>query len=788
MRARITVIGMSLALAVATTALAAAQDLRCQRMIGTKARAFVAKHLRLVERCRLQDLATPASCPAPDGSKLARLQAQLRDGVAAACGDVTLADLGFPGECADLSPGDFTLGELQDCIDDSHTAIAGALADVELDPTVVGPLDGPTLVCQRTIVAAASRFLDAVMKSVQRCRNDILAGRLALDPTTCAVGDPKTSAAIAKARAKARARILSKCDSAAVTALEACEPDQAAAEPAADCILDAKQDAADNIDPPGLIQYEFPPPATPTPTATPGICCDGHVNRPAEECDGADDAACPGQCGACGGFFECLCLTIPRERIVEHANADLDIGWTGLSHDSKIVEGGGYTADLWDCDGPGGPDTLCTVGPSCSLPPHAFCRSTKNGAGANVGPPYEDADAICASLGQGTCRKTRGGAMGPHCEIQFQKECDTDLQCPLPGDRCVKTFHGAPLPITAGSVKVCIENTFSEDVVGTTDLASGAGAVRVRQISKTYLALNGFEPCPVCGGYCEASNATELDPGGRLPCKTDADCFAAPHVCVHEAKCSFGQNIDEPCRPDPPFGGPTVFFGNPSIDCPSSPATTVAGRPDILFDPATTSDVTSLTFVPCMSSGFGKECSLGVNDARPCATAGDCPGGTCQERCNCPAQPQPNACEAACRGGSNDAELCDVDPDCPGGFCHVADCRLNPADTDSVQEGVCTVGPLDEHCSKTLHRSCSFDSECARSTACPTCQADETCVSSFRECFLNPIERAGAPGVTGRVGAAIFCVPSSAPAVNTVAGLPGPGALTQPETTLDVGF
>jgi hypothetical protein len=59
---------------------------------------------------------------------------------------------------------------------------------------------------------------------------------------------------------------------------------------------------------------------------------------------------------------------------------------------------------------------------------------------------------------------------------------------------------------------------------------------------------------------------------------------------------------------------------------------------------------------------------------------------------------------------------------------------------------------------------------------------------SFRQCFVNPIQRTGAPGMPDRAAAALFCIPATSPAVDGVAGLPGPGALTQPITSLYSGF
>ena len=783
----------TLMLAVSVEAPAAAdRKLECQRSIGTAAKRFVRQGLKLEEDCRLAELALDGTCSAPDPGRVAKLRGKLNAALAKRCAAVDLAALGFPGPCPDDTGGDFDVFDLQECIRLTHEAVIASLADVEVDPDLVsGSVDVDTVACQKRIANSGVRFVDTVLKSVQRCRHAILAGKVTgIDPATCATADAKTRESIADARATAVRRILGRCNDARVLDLQVCEPDPPGnAAAAAECVLDAKRAAVDSTSPPGLIQYEYQPWPTPTPTASSAHCGDGVVNRIVEECDGADDAACPGRCGAANGFFECLCSDKKRVRVVEHNGSDLDIGWMGLSHESDIVEGGGYVTDLWDCDGPAGPDTVCIVGPSCSLPPHSPCGSTKNGVAAKVGPPYEDGDAICNALGQGTCRKTRGGATGPHCEIDFKKECDDDTQCTTPGDRCVRPFHGPPLPLTAGGIQVCIHNLMAEDIVGTEDLATGAGALRIRQIARTFAGGTAASPCPVCGGFCASSTATTVDPGGRLPCAGDADCRTPPYVCVLEPVCSFGQNKDKPCRPNPPFGGPTKIFGNPSLDCPMSPAATHYGSPDVLFNPATTGSLSLPSSVACTSPGFsGKVCVRGASDGRPCAAESECPDGECRHQCTCPNQVAPNACMAACVGGANDASPCDADDECPGGFCHAGDCRLDPTDTSSTEEGRCTVGPIDRRCSVTTYRSCVSDAECQPSPTCPGCRAGEQCMNSARPCFLNPIVRTGVPGTPDRIGVATFCVPRAGPPVDGVAGLPGPGALTQPATSLYTGF
>jgi hypothetical protein len=299
-------------------------------------------------------------------------------------------------------------------------------------------------------------------------------------------------------------------------------------------------------------------------------------------------------------------------------------------------------------------------------------------------------------------------------------------------------------------VSACVANIFSEDVVGTMELTTGASAVRLRQQSITYLGPSIEEPCPVCGGFCG-------DPAGgtRRLCSSNADC--GPGVqCVADAICSFGPNVDEACRPDPPYGGPTALFGTTSVDCPPFPYADISGGgSDILFDPRTTGTATLTPSVPCSAAHFaGNACIGGPDGGRPCAGGSDCPSGTCSPRCFCSGQRQPNACEPACVGGSNDAAPCGADSDCAGGgFCHPGDCRLNPEDTDSAQEGRCSV-------------------------------------PAGRECFVNSgIMRQGSAGIPQRTTAGVYCVPpTDSAAVNITFGLPGPAALTQPETTIEAGL
>ncbi len=766
----------------------------CVNGIAKAGRKFVKDRFKAIAKCKNADLKASGSCDTAkrDGA-LTKAETKLSDGLDKSCsfsGTVAseranLANIGFPGQCVDDTPlTAFDKADLKVCIRDSHIAIVDELLGVEYDGTVSGPLEKADLKCQQEIAKSAQKLTDCVLSKVQKCRKGILSGKITGVPAEyCQTQDDKTEAAIDKCKTKTREAILKKCSDLQVDALKVCEPDQDNVNDAAECVVNAHVRRADSVeptDPPDLIDYEY---------ADPGICGDGIINTLDEECDGASDAACPGQCGSAlepDGYFACLCKTPPagaawqkRERIVEHANADLDNGWTGQSHDSGVVEGGGYLAELYDCDGNGD----CIVGPNCSDPPHAPCGTT--GGGGNT---HEDADAICANLGQGTCRKERT-AIGPHCYNNIKQECDPKLPsdpiCSAPGDFCVRSFHGAPLPIAAGGVPVCIVIVFSEDVVGTTNLITGASAVNYREDSITHSGLALNKPCPVCGGFCENSE--------RTPCSVDADCGAGV-TCVTAALCSDGPNQDKPCRTSAPFGGPTDFFGTTSVDCPPFVAQDISGGGlDLVIHPITTGTVQRLPAFACDAVGAtGNACVGGSSEGRPCTTGSECPGGSCLPQCFCPsgggAFQRPNACEPACVGGDVDADPCSVDSDCPGGgFCHAADCRPNPGDPDSIGEGQCTTGPATGVCSVSVFKTCNSDGECQGSN-CTFCEPGETCVFESRQCFVNSgIIRGGVPGVPDRRTATTFCLQGTASSsINNVAGLPGPGAITRPISSIVV--
>jgi hypothetical protein len=123
----------------------------------------------------------------------------------------------------------------------------------------------------------------------------------------------------------------------------------------------------------------------------------------------------------------------------------------------------------------------------------------------------------------------------------------------------------------------------------------------------------------------------------------------------------------------------------------------------------------------------------------------DCLGEPADSDCYCPGQVAPNACT--------------------DGVCN--------------ESGVCENGPIDGTCSGAPYR------QCRSGTGSEDCEdvfpgAGE-CVDQLRACFGSTIERSGECGIPTSTAVAVFCVAATrAAAINTIAGLPGPAAISIP--------
>jgi hypothetical protein len=105
--------------------------------------------------------------------------------------------------------------------------------------------------------------------------------------------------------------------------------------------------------------------------------------------------------------------------------------------------------------------------------------------------------------------------------------------------------------------------------------------------------------------------------------------------------------------------------------------------------------------------------------------------------------------------------------------------------------GECMTGPDDRFCDAIVKASgagffgCTRDADCAESSV--GVPAGFCTLVQRRECFLDPIIAIGEPDPQFPIGAATFCIGkvASSPAINTVAGLPGPARIiNQAKSTL----
>ena len=833
-------VAVSIAFAVAAPTLHAQvvsnkDQRKCIETIAKNGAKYVTGRLKELSKCADKNMKDTGGCDlVKRDAKLAKAETKLKEGIDKKCGDaskfglpdLTLQLLGFPGKCDDPNGAPFTNDELETCIFETHRDAADALFDAQygsngLDAALSFEDQGNDATtakdlgkCQKEISKNAQKFVKTLLKEVQKCRNGLQAGKTSgFLPTDCADNavEPKVKEKIDKTETKLRDKIASKCTDAMIGLMDVCGGLGTEAL-TTDCIVDTHRDACDNPDqgePADLIDIEYRQPAS---------CGDNIKNDPAvtgsgnfviapapEECDGTDDADCPGLCGAVGTNFACLCTDVPRMRVIESGTLNGDNGWNGIAHDTATVGGSGHVLDLYDCDGPGGPDTECTVGPSCNNAPHQSCVT----------------DAACVGVGN-FCRK-RATATGPHCNENVQIACTGNGDCPGLTDFCRKVAASTPIPTSAGGVSTCTVNLLQEDITGTVDTVTGAGSIRLRQKAVTHLGLVQEQPCPLCGGFCANAIA---DAAFRTPCADDSDCPATV-TCVLDNVCSWGPSADLLCRPDPPFGGTNPVFGTTSVDClPNSGQDISSGGLDITTDPRTTGTATLLPSFTCTAPGFaGNKCILGPDTGDDCVVDSDCAGaavGSCTGQCFCPAgiglATAPNACNSACRGGTNDYASCAADSDCPGGFCQDASCRLaqlvcvggtnngdacaadtdcsggNCGDLDSTQEGFCPNGPFDSICSITTFKQCAgSDLNCRPSSVggtCEFCEETEVCITRPKQCFLNEgIVRMGSPGNPTRSRAAAFCIPGSGNAsVDAGGGFPGPGTTEGEEDIFFTGF
>ncbi len=319
-------------------------------------------------------------------------------------------------------------------------------------------------------------------------------------------------------------------------------------------------------------------------------------------------------------------------------------------------------------------------------------------------------------------------------------------------------FFGPSLPLSSGGVPICVVNEVVGVTNGTLDVATGDLVYDYRLISHVHSGLDIAQPCPSCVGDVTV----------------DDD--------VKDGTCDGGPNDGDPCDAD----ALSPSFGAVSFDCtPQAPIKDLS----ITFNDATTGTKTRTITAgnPSCTAVVGPKCF--------CDTCNSPGGEACASNADCPISGgSPGVCGGRrCLGGSNPGEPCVTSSSCPGGSCARPGVPSNPTacvDDSAIpgdgsvcmdvggDQGRCPEGPIDNVCAAPeSFRSCSVPTQVV------DCPITGTCVSVNRPCFLPTVTRTGTPGPGGGAYAGDFCIaPTSAPAVDTVAGLPGLGTLILPYT------
>jgi len=676
---------------------------KCQNVIGGESRLFINRKMRARTRCldlqlkgKLSDtINCLAEVPPGTGNRdtdqlIQKAFKQLEDKLRRGCRNADLETIGFPGSCP--ATGGFSLGDLQSCLETSlETALDQAIL-------LLVPFTSPVATATPTPEETATP------SEAPTPTETASLGPPTASPPPGETPTPTETASPGPGEPTATATVAEVTPTPAET-LATIEPTPtgtpvASGEPTATATAAAG--------------------ATPTETAAAGATPTETAAATAEPTPVPTDTTGPVPTSTPSGGACATEITF----LANGQAADLDTGWTGQSHDSKVISDGLITATLSNCANASEPCGICSVnGP---IP---------NAGGTTVTNPSNNR----------------------RCTGDTAVACSSDGDCT--GLGTCQFFFGAPLPLSSGGVSVCVVNQVNGALTGTVDTVSGDSSNSAKLISHIFTGPTTDQPCPTCGTGAFGTTGT----------------------------CSGGTHPGAACT----VNGTSALFGATSYDCP----------------PLVGANVANLSIPLNLTTGLQTR-TLGADNPNCTAvgfTTAKCFCDTCAsqaaEACNTNAD-----CAAGvvcgglrCKGGANVGLACTTVADCPGSACgrqglstapnqcDDATCSPNPSDTDSVNEGVCNAGPFEQFCAIQTFRGCATNTDC-------TATGDTCTFGKLRECFTdngvsgNAVQVQGSPdpfvgGVSNGTLGTFFCVgPTTAPAVNSVAGLPGLGRLTLPGT------
>jgi hypothetical protein len=437
---------------------------------------------------------------------------------------------------------------------------------------------------------------------------------------------------------------------------------------------------------------------------------------PTSQCPSAIDVRVLPRVGApCASNADCASGLCSASNARCAATSELDIGSTGLGHDSDVDE------------------VVIAAGLVCpgDAPACGECAITGTAVSAR------------------TCR----------CEDDHRRVCDAPFAPDFDdcgGDNCV-CYLAPPFALSAGNTPTCVVNELVRAIGGTVDPDSGALALDLAVRALVHSGLSTTAPCPSCGGRCTAP-----EPRLNHACLTNADCDFEDQLGLCE---QYDTVPGDGVREGLCFGGPDEGFAcdptayNGSFPAPTGGATSLDCFPDVGTRRGTGLRIDVHPTTGAQALGSAVPCGFQPAAPRtcPCGTCSDDPEQACSSDADCLA---PATCTAP-----------------PGKMPN--ECTDELCATDELTEGACTNGPLDRFCDGLLKAdgaglfACSSNADCEPANI--GVDAGICSLARSRECFPTDLTSTGEADPLHPVAAGLFCIPQAqAAGLDSVFGFPGP--------------